>query len=257
MPLSGKKAFITGAQRNIGRGIALALAEAGCAVGIHDIECTEDAEETLFLLKQMGADAEFFAADLRDSKQIAELFNAFVARFGGVDILVNNAYWAAHKPFLEIEEANWDQAMDVCLKSYFLCAQQAAKRMVARGQGGSIVGIASIHAQRVWPTDTCYGVAKVGVIRLGQSMAVDLAAYGIRSNCILPGYMDTEHAFGTAAPAMGSAAVHTHRHIPTQRYGTPEDIGRAVVFLCGEGAAQITGVALPVDGGFLTTGFPG
>ena len=103
MPLSGKKALVTGARRNIGRGIALALAEAGCAVGIHDIARDEDAEETLFLLKQMGADAEFFAADLRDSKQIAELFNAFVARFGGVDILVNNAYWAAHKPFLEIE----------------------------------------------------------------------------------------------------------------------------------------------------------
>lgn len=256
MSLAGKKALITGARRNIGRGIALALAEAGCAVAICDIARDEDAEETLFLLKQMGADAEFFAADLRDSAQVGELFTAFDTRFGAIDLLVNNAYWAAHKPFLEIDEANWDQAMDVCLKSYFLCAQQAAKRMVESG-GGSIVGIASIHGQRVWPTDTCYGVAKAGVIRLAQSMAVDLAEYGIRSNCILPGYMDTEHDFGATAPVMGSAPEHTHGHIPTRRYGTPEDIGRAVVFLCGEGAAQITGVALPVDGGFLTTGFPG
>ncbi|MGY8826994.1 MAG: SDR family NAD(P)-dependent oxidoreductase [Candidatus Latescibacterota bacterium] len=257
MSLAGRKALVTGARRNIGRGIALALAEAGCAVGIHDIERDEDAEETLFLLKQMGADAEFFAADLRDTDQVVELFNAFDARFGAIDILVNNAYWAEHKPFLQIEEANWDQAMDVCLKSYFLCSQQAAKRMAQRGDSGSIVGIASIHGERVWPTDTCYGVAKAGVIRLAQSMAVDLAAYGIRSNCILPGYMDTEHAFGSSAPQIGSAPERTHGHIPTRRYGTPEDIGRAVVFLCGEGAGQITGVALPVDGGFLTTGFSG
>lgn len=186
MSLTGKKALVTGARRNIGRGIALALAEAGCAVGIHDIERDEDAEETLFLLKQMGADAEFFAAELRDTHQVAELFNAFDTRFGAIDILVNNAYWAEHKPFLEIEEANWDQAMDVCLKSYFLCSQQAARRMAQRS-GGAIVGIASIHGERVWAMDTCYGVAKAGVIRLAQSMAVDLAAYGIRSNCILPG----------------------------------------------------------------------
>jgi NAD(P)-dependent dehydrogenase (short-subunit alcohol dehydrogenase family) len=256
MQLEGKKVLITGARRNIGRGIALALAEEGCDVGINDIERDQDAEETLRLVRQKGREAEFFLADLRDSGQIAGMFKAFLERFGRIDILVNNAYWAEHRPFLEIPEENWDQALDVCLKSYFLCSQHAARAMAVRGEGGAIVSISSVHADRVYRGDTCYGVAKAGVIRLTQSMAVDLAPQRIRCNAIQPGYMDTGHVFGTPAPEWGSAPASTHGHIPSRRYGTPEDIGRAVAFLCSPAAGQVTGVSLPVDGGFLVAGYP-
>lgn len=256
MQLAGEKALVTGARRNIGRGIAQALAQAGCDVGINDLERDKDAETTLRLIGEQGREAEFFKADVADSRQVEALFAAFRERFGRIDILVNNVYWAEHHAFLEISEQVWDRTLEVSLKSYFLCGQQAARAMVAQGGGGCIVNISSVHAHRVWPTDTCYGVAKAGIIRLTQSMAVDLGAHGIRCNAIQPGYMDTAQAFGAAPPARGSAPVRLHPFIPSQRYGTPEDIGRAVVFLCSPAGAEITGVSLPVDGGLLVTGVP-
>ena len=178
MQLAGRKALVTGARRNIGRGIAQALAQAGCDVGINDLERDQDAETTLRLIAEQGREAEFFAADVADSRQVEAMFA------------------------------------------------------------------------------TCYGVAKAGVIRLTQSMAVDLGPHGIRCNAIQPGYMDTAQAFGSAPLARVSAPQRLHPFIPSQRYGTPEDIGRAVVFLCSPAGADITGVSLPVDGGLLVTGVP-
>lgn len=254
MTLAGKMALVTGSRRSIGRGIVQALAEAGCDVGVNDLEHDADVEQTLRLVGQQGRKAEFFQADISDSKQVASMFDAFLRRFGRIDVLVNNPYYTEHRRFLEITEENWDRTMDVCLKGFFLCSQQAAQAMVAQGDGGSIVSISSVHAERTWPHDACYGVAKAGVVRLTESMAVDLGEYGIRCNTVMPGYMKTAHVFGTPAPAVGSVAESLHQFIPTRREGTPEDIGRAVAFLCSPAAANITGAALPVDGGLLVTG---
>ena len=206
MQLAGKKALVTGARRNIGRGIAQALAAAGCDVGINDIEQDADAEETLRLIGEQGREAEFFLADLTRAEEVKAIFEAFLERFGRIDILINNAYYAQQKPFLELTEEDWDRTLDASLKSFFLCSQRAARAMVDQKDGGCIVSISSVHARRVWPTDTCYGVAKAGIIRLTETMAVDLGGYGIRCNTILPGYMDTDHRFGTEAPIRGSAA---------------------------------------------------
>jgi len=256
MPLSGKKALITGARRSIGRGIALALAEAGCDIGINDLERDADAQETLRLIRKAGQTAEFFRADISDAAQVKAMIGSFIERFGRIDILVNNAYYAEHVPFLNISEALWDRTLDVCLKGYFLCSQHAARAMVAQGEGGSIVSISSVHARRVWPHDTCYGVAKAGILRLTETMAVDLGAHGIRCNAILPGYVDAGHGFGTAPPALGSIPESWHGFIPARRKATPEDIGRAVAFLCSSAAQNITGASLSVDGGLLVTGVP-
>lgn len=256
MLLEGKKALVTGARRSIGRGIAQALADAGCDVGINDVERDADAETTLNLVRKVGREAAYFDADISSAEAVNRMFEAFLDRFGRVDILVNNPYACEHRPFLEITEAIWDRTLDVCLKGYFLCSQAAARNMAERGEGGSIVSISSVHAQAVWPNDTCYGVAKAGILRLTESMAFELASLGIRCNAVLPGYMDTDHAFGHAPPARGSAPDRLHSFIPTHRYGTPEDIGRAVVFLCGPHAANVNGVSLPVDGGLLLTGVP-
>ena len=256
MQLNGKKALVTGARRHIGRGIAQALAQEGCDVGINDIERDADAEETLRRIGEQGQEAAFFQADITDSGQVEGMFAAFAERFGRIDILVNNAYWAEHHAFPEIPEETWDRILGICLKGYFLCSQQAARAMIAQGEGGCIVSISSVHAHRVWPGDTCYGVAKVGIIRMTQTMAVDLGPHDIRCNAIQPGYMDTDHAFGSEAPLRGSAPERLHPFIPNQRYGTPEDIGRAVAFLCGPGGANITGTSLAVDGGLLATGVP-
>jgi 3-oxoacyl-[acyl-carrier protein] reductase/L-rhamnose 1-dehydrogenase len=256
MLLEGKKALVTGSRRSIGRGIAQALAEAGCDVGINDVERDADAETTLDLIREAGREAAFFEADISSAQDVERMFGAFLDRFGRIDILVNNPYWAENRPFMEITEAIWDRTLDVCLKGYFLCSQAAARNMSDQGDGGSIVSISSVHAQSVWENDTCYGTAKAGILRLTMSMAYELAPLGIRCNAILPGYMDTVHAFGQDPPPRGSAPERLHGFIPTRRGGTPEDIGRAVVFLSSPHAATINGVSLPVDGGLLLTGVP-
>ena len=253
MLLAGKKALVTGGKRNIGRGIALALAEAGCDVGINDLERDGEVEETLQLIRDMGREASFFEADISRAVQVASMTSAFVEAFGGIDILVNNPYSGGNQPFLEITEENWDHTLGVCLKGYFLCSQQAARAMVAAGKGGSIVSVSSVHAGAVWQADTCYGVAKAGILRLTRSMAVELGRHRIRCNAILPGYMDVEHEYGSPPPEpQPDDAQPTQRFTPTYRPSTPEEIGRTVVFLCSPGA-NISGVALPVDGGLLAS----
>ena len=256
MRLSGRKALVTGARRNIGRGIALALAHAGCDVGINDIERDTDAEETLRLVREIGQEAEFFLADVSDSTQVGVMCDAFIERFGRIDILVNNAYYAEHMHFLELTEDMWNRTLDVCLKACFLCGQRAAQEMVQQGDGGAIVNISSVHANRVWPADTAYGVAKAAINRLTESMAVDLGTYGIRVNSVLPGYVRTGYPFGEAPPRTGELPERLEQFIPADRHATPEDIGQAVAFLCSPQGGNITGVCLPVDGGFLVTGAP-
>lgn len=249
--LSGKKAFVTGGKRRIGRGIALALAEAGCDVGVNDLHHDEDGDRTLELIREMGREAEFFAGDISDSSVVSQMFTDFLDRFGRIDILVNNPFGGTGAHFLELTEENWDANLDIGLKGFYLCSQQAAKAMVAQGDGGAICSTSSVHGRRAWKTDAAYGSAKAGVIRLTESMAVDLGEHGIRCNAVLPGHMNTDHVFGDPPPAIGDLQEQHHSAVPLRRRGTPEDIGRAVAFLCSPAAGCITGVALPVDGGLL------
>ena len=249
--LAGKKALVTGGKRNIGRGIALSLAEAGCDVGINDLTRDDDAEETLRQLRETGVACDYFGADISDSGQVEGMFGSYLERFGRIDILVNNPYAGTGEGFLELTEANWDQNLDVGLKGFFLCSQQAARAMVATGEGGSIVSTSSVHAERAWKQDTAYGVAKAGILRLTKSMAVDLGQHGIRCNAVLPGHMNTAHVLGTPAPAVGDIEEQLFGAVPLRRRGTPEDIGRAVTFLSSPAAGCITGVCLAVDGGLL------
>ena len=252
--LEGKKALVTGGKRSIGRGIALAFAEAGCDVGINDLTLDADGEETVRLIREMGREAEFYAADIANSTQVDAMFAAFLERFGRIDVLANNPYAGKQEPFLEISEEEWDANLDVGLKGFYLCSQRAARAMVDQGGGGCIVSTSSVHARRTWYSDTAYGVAKAGILRLTESMAVDLGGHGIRCNAIMPGHMDIRHCFGTDAPTIGSIQERLQDFVPLRRPGTPEDIGRAAVFLCSPAAGVITGVSLPVDGGLLAGG---
>lgn len=257
MTLQGKNALITGGKRKIGRGIALALAEAGCNVGINDLERDADVEKTLHLIQKMKCKTTFLQANISESKEVDFLFSTFLNEFGNIDILVNNPFSTENQPFLEITEQNWDHTLNVGLKGFFLCSQRAAQAMVEKGTGGNIVSTSSVHATRVWTNDTCYGVSKAGILRLTKSMATELGLYGIRCNAILPGHINTDHVFGTNPPIQGSLKKNQIPLVPLQRPGTPEDIGRAVVFLCSPAAGNITGISLPIDGGFLTTaGWP-
>ena len=130
MTLSGKNALITGGKRKIGRGIALALAEAGCNIGINDLERDADAEKTLNLIQKMKCKTTFLQADISESKQIGFLFSTFLNESGSIDILVNNPFSTENQPFLEITEQNWDNTLNIGLKGFFLCSQHAAQAMV-------------------------------------------------------------------------------------------------------------------------------
>ncbi len=251
--LHGMKALITGGKRNIGRGIALALAEAGCDIGINDLQYDDDVDKTLSLVKKTGRDAAFFPANIADSNNVDQLFETFLDHFGPIDILVNNAYAGQRQHFLEIDEKEWDTTINVSLKGAFLCAQKAAMNMVNNGHKGSIINIGSAHGDRSWLDATCYGVAKAGLQRLTKNIALDLGKYGIRCNSVIPGYMDLRHDFGTSAPQPGSIRESLLDSVPLQRPSTAEDIGRAVVFLCSPAAACITGASLPVEGGMLAS----
>jgi NAD(P)-dependent dehydrogenase (short-subunit alcohol dehydrogenase family) len=258
MDLQGKKALVTGSRRGIGRGIALALARAGCDIGLNDIERDAEAEKTLSLLAETGRKSTFTVADTARGAEVERLFDAFLEAHSRIDILVNNAYWAENRPFLEITEEIWDRTMAVCVKGYFLCARRAAQEMARQGGGGSIVSISSVHAYRAWPNDTAYGVAKAAVVRMTMSMTRDLAGTGIRCNAIAPGWIDSrvlppEREAERGVRGYGDEALHS---IPSRRIGLPEDIAGAVLFLCSPLGAYVNGTCLVADGGFLVGGTP-
>jgi NAD(P)-dependent dehydrogenase (short-subunit alcohol dehydrogenase family) len=258
MLLEGKKALITGSRRGIGRGIALAFAEQGADVGINDIELDQAAEDTMAMVREQGREASWHLADISDSSDINRMFDEFVEHHGRIDVLVNNAVASRKKHTLEILEEDWDFEVGNALKGYFLCSQRAAKEMVKQGEGGKIVSISSVHAFRAWPNDLVYGVCKAGVIRMAQSLAVDLADYGITANCVAPGFIDSqllapedEHLRGTGESY--EKALHA---IPSRRAGVPRDIAGAVVFLCSELGDYVNGDCITVDGAFLAGGTP-
>ena len=258
MLLEGKKALVTGARRGIGRGIAALLAEEGADVGINDVERDRAAEETIEMVRGMGRNVSWHMADIAKSDEVGRMMDEFVAAHGRIDILVNNAVASIKKPFLEIEEEDWDFEVGNALKGYFLCSQRAARKMVEQGDGGSIVSISSVHALRAFPNDTVYGVCKAGLIRMAKSMAVDLAGHNIKSNCIAPGYIDSrilppeeEHLRG-GDEYLGEGKSW----VPTRRGGVPADIAGAVVFLCSRLGDYVNGECITVDGGLLSGGTP-
>ena len=258
MLLEGKKVLITGSRRGIGRGIAELFASHGADVGINDIERDDDAERTMETVRGQGRQASWHKADIANSAEVGRMFEEFVEEHARIDILVNNAVASRKSNFLDISEEDWDFEVGNALKGYFLCSQQAARRMVDQGDGGHIVSISSVHALRAFPNDTVYGVCKAGLIRMAKSMALDLAGHNITSNCVAPGYIDSrplppdqEHLRG------GTEYVgHAMKWIPARRGGVPLDIARAVLFLCSELGDYVNGQCLTVDGGFIIAGTP-
>jgi len=247
MQLRDRVAIVTGAARGIGRGIAERLAAEGARVVANDLDGAA-LDAALAGWRQRGFDVLAAVGDVGLKADVDRMFDAAVERYGGVDVLVNNAGWAtAGGHFLEIDEAHWDQVMRINLKSVYLCSHRAANLMVDQGRRGSIISISSFAAARAHRQQPAYDASKGGVEALTRAMALDLAPFGIRCNVVGPGAIHTEYY----EPLGEAARAERARAVPLGRVGYPADIAGAVLFLAGDDASYITGQCLYVDGGML------
>lgn len=251
--LDGKNGLVTGASSGIGQGIAVALAAAGASVGINYRSNMEGAEETARRVREAGQRALVMEADVGDPEQVATMFRRFDAEMGPIDILVANAgHGSSSKPLHETSWDQWDRVLRSNLHGAFLCGREAARRMLATGNGGRIVNISSVHEEACnVPEDGPYCVAKGGVRNLTRAMALELAPYGITVNDVAPGMILTP--MNRRAVEDASYRAEAEAQIPVRRAGTPADIAAMVVFLCSAHASYCTGGTYLVDGGWMLT----
>jgi 3-oxoacyl-[acyl-carrier protein] reductase len=250
MRLLGKIALITGGARGIGFAIASALAREGAIIAIADIN-VQGAKAAAATLGEAGVQARGFEVNVADARSVEALMKDIVAQMGRLDILINNAGVGGNTPFLETTLENWNRTISINLTGAFIVAQACARQMVVQGHGGKIINIASLSGQRGGNGRAAYGSAKAGLELLTKVMAVELSEHGINVNNIAPGAIETEMA-ATAHDAATRAAYNYL--VPMVRYGTPEEIGDAAVFLCSDEARYVQGHTLNVDGGFRAAG---
>lgn len=243
--LSGRVCIVTGAARGIGRGIAQRLLEEGARVWICDVR-DEGLRQTVAELSSLGEVAGA-PTDVSRRDQVQTMVDAVVARWGRLDVMVNNAGIAHHATFLEIEDADWDRILDVNLRGAFLGTQIAARQMVAQGTGGSIINIASTNGLRGQPGLAPYGASKAGIINLSQTAALELGERGIRVNALCPGTVWNEMSAEKELDEEYWDAMRSHTAL--NRLGTPADIAAGVAYLASDDAAFVTGHVMVVDGG--------
>ncbi len=244
--LDGKVAVVTGASRGLGRAMAVGLAEAGADVaGVS----TKGAPETGKAVEALGRGWLDRPADLGSREPIPGIVSDVVARFGRIDILVNNAGIIRRDESLDFTEADWDAVMDVNLKSLFFLSQAVARRFVEQGEGGKIVNIASLLSYQGGIRVPSYTASKHGVLGLTRLLANEWAKHGITVNGIAPGYMVTDNTEALRNDEKRYNEILAR--IPAGRWGEPEDLAGAALFLASSASAYVNGFTLAVDGGWL------
>jgi 3-oxoacyl-[acyl-carrier protein] reductase len=241
--LAGRVAIVTGAGRNIGRGIALALAEGGAAVVVNARANRKEAEAVAGEISGAGGKALAVTADVADAEAVNKMVAAAAEKFGRIDILVNNAALRREKSFAEMDYAEWREILDVTLDGAFHCVKACLPALQKSGQG-TIVNIGGLSAHSGAKNRAHVVTAKAGIVGLTRALANDLAADGITVNCVVPGLI------GTPRPKDKPEPAHhlTHNTITGAR-GKPEDVAAMVRFLCGPAARYITGQAIHANGG--------
>jgi glucose 1-dehydrogenase len=258
--LAGQKALVTGANSGIGRGVAVALGEAGADVVVNYVDDVAAAEAVVAAIRGAGADAIAIKADVSSESQVADLFEQAIAHFGTIDILVNNAGLQRDAAFPEMTFAQWSRVLDVNLTGQFLCARRAVAEFLRRGvvpsvscAAGKIICMSSVHQQIPWAGHVNYATSKGGIKLLMESLAQELAPHRIRVNGIAPGAIRTP--INRSAWSTPEAYAKLMTLIPYGRIGEPEDIARAAVWLASDHADYVVGTTLFVDGGM--TLYPG
>ena len=244
--LDGKIAIVTGTSRGLGQAIAVGLAEAGADIALVH---RSDGTETEDRIAALGRRVVTLHADLAEKGSAAYIVAETVARLGGIDILVNNAGIIRRAPVTEFTEEDWDDVMNVNLRTLFFLSQAAAKVMIAQGRGGKIINIASMLSYQGGILVPSYTASKSAVLGLTRLLANELAGRGINVNAIAPGYMETENTKPLREDPVRNQAILDR--IPAGRWGSPEDLQGAAVFLASAAAQYLHGYTIAVDGGWL------
>ena len=253
--LAGRVCIVTGAASGIGRAIARLLARHGATVVIADVttEVIEGGAPTAEVIAADGNTAVFQRTDVADTQQVEALVADTVARFGRLDLLVNNACIRHARPLLELEEADWQRVLDVNLGGAYRCCRAAVRQMVSqpedrKGVRGRIVNLSSQHGMIAAPGDLAYGTTKAGIDYLTRQVAADYAAQGIVCNAVAPGKIQTGAGGRAVDPTVLDRAT---RRTPWPRLGRSEDVAQAVLFFADPETTFVTGTTLMVDGGWM------
>jgi len=246
--LEGKVAIVTGSDRGIGRGIAISLAKDGCKIVVNSHKDSKDAHEAVDEIKRLGSDAIFVIADVSKENDVKNLIGKAIKEFGKLDIMVNNAGILIFGTVVSLTEKEWNRQMDVNLKGVFLCTKYAVQQMLKQGKGGRIINISSIAGLVGFPGISAYCASKGGVTEFTREVALDHAKEGITVNAINPGVVVTDMTKSMLQDKATSTSLLDNT--PVGRFGQPEDIGNAAVFLALDESSFITGHNLVVDGGW-------
>jgi 2-deoxy-D-gluconate 3-dehydrogenase len=246
--IDGKVALVTGAARGLGQGIARGLAEAGADVAALDIVSVA---ETGDLVRNEGSRFHAMNVDLleADAKLASEVVEECVSELGRLDILVNNAGIIRRAPALEFGEDDWEAVVKINLSAAFYLSQAAARHFVEEGRGGRIINTASVLSYEGGMIVPSYSASKAGIANLTRALANEWAPLGINVNAIAPSYFTTELTSALREDEERSAALLSR--LPAGRFGEPEDLKGAAVFLASDAADYVHGTILPVDGGWL------
>jgi 3-oxoacyl-[acyl-carrier protein] reductase len=246
LDLSGKTALVTGAGRGIGRAIALKFGAAGAKVAVNYNASEAQAEEVVAAIKDTGGEAQAVKADVSKADEVDAMVSALVKEWGRLDILVNNAGITRDNLMMRMSQDEWDAVMDTNLRSAYFCTR-AVLRSMLRNRWGRIISLSSVVGLTGNAGQANYAAAKAGIIGFTKSIAREVGGRNITANAIAPGFIETDISAGLP-DALKAEMLKT---IPADRYGQPDDIANAVVFLGSDLASYINGQVLNVDGGMV------